>query len=250
MQAYSDLFAKVYNRLWKDYANRIAPLIYEFFESSECQEKSLLDLCCGTGQLSVFFLEKGYRVVGMDLSSGMLKYARMNALPYMVAGQAQFVQRDASNYTLQETFGLVVSTFDAINHLPDMNALKGCFLSTISVLFDGGYFIFDLNTKKGLENWNHVNVNPDHDFFLVNRGIYDGSMDKAWTKITGFVRLESGLYERFDETVYNTAFKMESVKELLLEIGFQEVYFARASNLTQSISDPESETKVFLVCRK
>ena len=250
MQAYGDLFAKVYNRLWKDYAIRIAPLVYDFFESSECKEKSLLDLCCGTGQLSVFFLEKGYRVVGVDLSNGMLKYARMNALPYMAAGQAEFMQGDASKFTLQDTFGLVVSTFDALNHLPDMNALEGCFSSTLSVLVDEGYFIFDLNTRKGLENWNHINVNPDDDFFLINRGIFDVSMDRAWTKITGFIRLESGFYERFDETVYNTVFDMETVKEVLFEIGFQEVYYARGNDLTQSISGPENEAKVFLVCRK
>ena len=250
MQAYSDLFSKVYNKLWKDYAIRIAPIIHEFYESFGGRKKCLLDLCCGTGQLSVYFLEKGYQVVGLDLSDSMLNYARRNTLPFLVTGQAQFIQGDAADFVLDETFGLVVSTFDAMNHLPNVDALKGCFHSTFKVLDDGGFFIFDLNTKAGLQNWNHINVNTDENFFLINRGIFDDSMEKAWTKITGFVRKESGLYERFDETVYNTVFQMETVKEMISDVGFNEVYFARGGDLTQAIFEPESEKKVFLVCRK
>ena len=133
MQAYGKPFARVYNRRWQDYANRIAPLIHAFYESESPADrrKFLLDLCCGTGQLTAYFLEKGYRVVGLDLSKGMLEHAREKALPYMVAGQAQFVQGDAADYQLDETFSLVVSTFDALNHLPDMDALAGCFRSTL-----------------------------------------------------------------------------------------------------------------------
>ena len=252
MQAYGDLFAKVYNHLWKDYANRIAPLIREFFESTATgkHQKTLLDLCCGTGQLSVHFLEKGYRVVGLDLSKGMLKFARENSLPYMAAGQAKFIQGDASKYSLDESFGLVVSTFDAINHLPDMGALKGCFQSTLEVLIDGGYFVFDLNTRKGLLNWNRLSIDPDDDIFLFNRGLFDDQMERAWTKITGFIRMEEGQYTRFDETVFNTVFEMEAVEEMLEDCGFSGVYFAEGTNLAHPITTPESEVKVFIIARK
>ncbi len=250
MQAYGNLFARVYNRLWKDYADSIAPFIHEFYEAVIPRSKTLLDLCCGTGQLSVYFLEKGYQVVGIDLSNGMLNHARKNALPFMVAGQARFVQGDVSNFKLDESFGLVVSTFDAINHLPDLRALEGCFCSTFYVLNDGGYFIFDLNTRLGLRNWNHINITPDQDIFLVNRGIFDDNMERAWTKITGFVRNEEDFYERFDETVFNTVFEMEEVKTMLEDTGFRLVYFAKGTDLSTPILDPESEMKVFIVCRK
>lgn len=252
MQAYSKLFAKVYNYLWRDYADRISPLIFDFYEATATGnvEKSLLDLCCGTGQLAAFFLEKGYRVVGLDLSEGMLAWARERSQPYLVSGQARFVQGDAANFELADVFGLAVSTFDALNHLPDMDSLKGCFQSIFRVLVDGGYFIFDLNTAHGLANWNSINITPRDDFFLVNRGIYDEHTVKAWTKITGFVRNEEGLYERFDETVYNTVFQMQTVYDSLVDAGFGPVYMARGEDLGTPMDDPENESKVFFVARK
>ena len=61
MQAYNALFARVYNQKWQHYANRIAPLIMDFYEDTGIgqDEKTVLDVCCGTGQLSAVFLEHG-----------------------------------------------------------------------------------------------------------------------------------------------------------------------------------------------
>jgi SAM-dependent methyltransferase len=252
MQAYGRLFAKVYNQQWRGFANHVSPLIFEYYESSTIgkRNKTLLDLCCGTGQLSTFFLEKGYRVVGLDLSEEMLKYARENALPYITAKQAEFVQGDAADFKLSGKFGLVVSTFDALNHLPDEDALQTCFRSTFDVLVDGGIFIFDLNTRKGLTNWNGVVVQPGEEIFYVNRSIYDDLTIRAWAKITGFVRNEAGLYERFDETVYNTVFELGGVQTMLARAGFKKVHFAGVEALGTPIENPDQEPRIFIIAEK
>ena len=153
MQGYGRVFAKVYNLLWNDFADRIAPKVHDFYTATLAgqDQQSILDLCCGTGRLSQYFLEKDFRVVGLDLSEHMVAYARENNLEFVVAKQANFIQGDAANFSLDEKFGLVVSTYDALNHLPDEAALQGCFKSVFNVLQDGGYFIFDLNTQHGIE---------------------------------------------------------------------------------------------------
>jgi SAM-dependent methyltransferase len=252
MQAYGKLYAKVYNLMWQDYANRISPHIFEFYEATTTgkDHKTLLDVCCGTGQLSVYFLERGYNVIGLDMSEGMLACARENALPYLVSKRAVFIQGDAAGFEVENSFGLVVSTFDALNHLPDMDALRGCFQSVFKVLIDGGYFVFDLNTAVGLKNWNSLSINPGEEIFLMNRGVFDENTVRAWTKITGFVRNEDGLYQRFEETVYNTVFQMQKVMDSLLEIGFDSVYTAKGTDLEVPIQDPENEGKVFFIGRK
>ena len=239
MQSYGDLFAWVYNQKWQSYANRIAPLILAFYKSTPLGkvEKTLLDLCCGTGQLSACFLENGYRVVGLDLSDGMLQVARQNLLPYVVARQACFIQGDAANFELDQVFGLIVSTFDALNHLPDLNALRGCFRSAYRVLVPGGYFVFDLNTKLGLNNWNSISVDPGDEIFLLNRGIFDQDSDRAWTRITGFVRNPEGLYQRFEQTVYNTVYDLQQVMDCLFQDGFPTCYFATGTALHTPIEN-------------
>jgi SAM-dependent methyltransferase len=252
MQAYSRGFARIYNLKWINFAAQVAPCIQEFYERTRIGQsnRSLLDVCCGTGQLAVYFLERDYRVTGLDLSEHMLRYARENAAHFVESGQAKFVRADAAGFLLDERFGLIVSTYDALNHLPGDQALKGCFQSVFRVLEPDGYFIFDLNTRAGLMRWNGINIEDTEESLIVNRGIYDGQSDQALTRITGFVRNPDGSYERFVETAFNTVFDMDTVRRSLLDIGWRDVYFARAQDLSEPIAEPEAEGRVFIVARK
>lgn len=251
MQAYSKEFAEIYNTRWRKFAEQLAPHILDFYESTPIgqTDKSALDLCCGSGHLAVCFLERGYRTVGIDLSEHMLQHARENAHEYLDSGQARFIRSDVSDFTLTERFGLVVSTFDSLNHLENEQALSKCFQCVHDVC--DGYFIFDLNTRKGLTRWNNITVDEsDGDTVMITCGIFDEQSDKAWTKITGFTRTADGLYQRFDETVYNTVFRLERVKEALLESGWNSVHFARTQSLATPLQDPEDLGRVFVVASK
>lgn len=180
MQAYSQGFARVYNTRWAGFARQVAPLILDFYAATASgqENKDILDLCCGTGQLAVHFLEKGYRVVGLDLSEHMLHHARENARAYIESGQARFIQGDASDFTLDESFGLIVATFDSLNHLENEEALRRCFQCAEAAAVGEGYFIFDLNTRSGLRRWNSIQVDESsEDALIITRGIYDGVSD-------------------------------------------------------------------------
>jgi SAM-dependent methyltransferase len=251
MQAYSQGFARIYNTRWVSFANIVAPRILDFYQSTPQGQRGepVLDLCCGTGQLARHLLDNGLNVLGVDLSDHMLHYARQNTLQYIVSGQAKFIQADASQFRLDERFGLVVSTFDALNHLTDEETLISCFRSVHAVC--NGYFIFDLNTRSGLNRWNNVQLDDSgEDAFIITHSFYDGESDKAWVRITGFVLLDNGLYERFDQTAYNTVFELEKVKNALVETGWEEAYFARVQDLTIPLAEPEKEGRVFVVARK
>jgi SAM-dependent methyltransferase len=252
MQAYDDAFARVYNERWIAFAQTVAPAIRAFYEHTPlgASEHTLLDVCCGTGQLAVHFLEHGYRVTGIDLSPHMLRHARQNAARYVARGAARFAEADAASFTVEGTFGLAVSTFDAMNHLPDEDALRGCFASVYPLLRSGGFFIFDLNTRAGLYRWNGINVQDKPDALLINCGGYDPEAGRAWIRLTGFVRTAGGLYERFEQVAYNTAFELSWVRDTLLEAGWRSVYFARATDLGMPIAEPEKEDRAFIVAAK
>ncbi|MBX3010878.1 MAG: class I SAM-dependent methyltransferase [Caldilineaceae bacterium] len=250
-QAYGPGFAQVYNRRWTGFAQRIAPFLFDFYTRTPVAHthQTVLDLCCGTGQIARYFLERGYQVVGLDLSAPMLALAQENTQPYLDSGQVRFVQADATDFSLDEQFGLVLATFDALNHLPDLPALRQCFACVAAVC--AGYFIFDLNTRIGLRRWNNIEVDDrDEDMTIVNHGIYDVSSERAWMKVTGFIRNAAGLYERFEQTAYNTLFAMHEVRAALLETGWQTVYFARFQDLTTPLADPETEARVFVVAHQ
>ena len=252
MQAYGRSFAYVYNKRWTGFAHRVAPLIAEFYASTSAGEARhpVLDLCCGTGQLALHFLEQGYRVTGLDLSKHMLQYANENASSYVESGQAQFVHADAVEFSLDQQFGLVASTFDALNHLDGEEALESCLRSVYAVLIDEGYLIFDLNTRGGLMRWNNIHIDESEEAMIVTRGIFDGQGKRAYTRVSGFIRAANGQYDRFEETVYNTVFDMAWVRDTLLRIGWREVHFARYEALAVPIAEPEEEGRVFFVARK
>jgi SAM-dependent methyltransferase len=189
-------------------------------------------------------------VTGLDLSEHMLQYARENASAYVESGQAEFLQADAASFVLDRQFGMVASTFDALNHLESEDALQACFRSVFAVLIEGGYFVFDLNTRGGLMRWNNLSVDDSDEAMIVTRGIYDGKGSRAYTRVSGFIRAANGQYDRFEETVYNTVFDMDWVRDTLLQTGWREVHFARYEALATPIAEPEKERRVFFVARK
>ena len=252
MQAYGPGFAKIYNLRWADFARRTAPVLREYFAQSPIgdAERSLLDLGCGTGQLAREFLDHGFRVTGLDLSADMLEYARENCADHIAAGQARFERGDITRFSMADHFGLVVATYDVLNHLENLEALRQCFRSVFPVLVDEGKFIFDLNTRLGLQRWNNLAVDDGEELCLITRGVYDGRGDRAWMRITGYVRAGRETFRRIEETVYNTAFNLAEVRQALLQAGWASVHFARFPDLGVPLDDPEREGRVFVIAHK
>ncbi|MCD4775039.1 MAG: class I SAM-dependent methyltransferase [Candidatus Aegiribacteria sp.] len=250
MQAYGRIFSIVYNQRWSGFSRQIAPKILDFYSRTHIGKvsKSVLDLGCGTGQLALHFLENEYKVVGIDRSEYMLRYANENTQEYVNSGQARFILGDITNFQLNEKFGLVVSTYDTLNHLSDEKELIRC-INCISAVCEG-CFIFDLNTRVGLTRWNSIHIDDSDEMLVITRGIYDGHGDRAWTMISGFVKQEDGTYQRFDETAFNTVYDLEKVKKIIIQSGWPNVYFARAQDLAIPIEEPEKEGRVFVVAYK
>jgi SAM-dependent methyltransferase len=249
MQAYGKDFARVYNLRWNNFAQQVAPRLRAYYESTPLgqENRAVLDVCCGTGQLALHFLDSGYTVTGIDLSPAMLEHARANTAPYVLGGQVNFVQADAADFTLEPGFGLAVSTFDALNHLPDLDALRGCFASVYPAVLPGGTFIFDLNTLSGLKRWNSIMIDDTPEMMLVNRGLVDYAANRAYSHISGFIRTSENLYERFEETAYNTIFALDDVRAALLACGFRAVRFCRLQELYTPLNEPENESRIYIV---
>ncbi len=248
MQEYGKAFAGVYNRLWTSFALQLAPVIHAWHRAmAPEQARRILDVCCGTGQLLLYFLERGYTGTGVDLSADMLAVARENCRRYLDEGAVDFLNADAADFTLPGRYDIAVSTFDALNHLPSLAALHSCFSRVRAVLAPGSPFVFDLNTEKGLRRWNGVTVEDGDQVVLINRGLYARGMDRAYTRITGFTRTGADTWTRFEETAYNTVFRMADVREGLQRAGFSDCWFAAGRVLAQRASDPEDQDRAFVV---
>jgi len=209
----------------------------------------VLDLCCGTGRLSRLLLEQGYTVTGLDLSPHMLEHARRNCEDHLREDHAAFLLADAADYTLARPVDAVLSTYDALNHLPGENALRGCFRSTHAALRPGGWFVFDLNTAFGLENWSNLYVRELNDATIINRGAFDRDAARAWMTMSGFFLDGNGHWQRFSETVFNYCHIMADVLDWLRTAGFTQAWCARLRELNTPLADPEAERRVFVAAQ-
>jgi SAM-dependent methyltransferase len=252
-QAYSEPFARIYNEYWSPFSRRMAPAILDLLARTEVPSttgRTVVDICCGTGQLASELTAHGYQVIGIDLSEPMLRHARTNNAEAIAAGRAAFTVQDAASFVVDRPCAYAVSIFDALNHLPDEAALRGCFRSVHAALCDRGLFVFDLNTARGLARWNGIDIQDSEELVLINRGIYAEGATRGFTAITGFVRRNDGAYDRFREVVYETLFESDRVRELLAESGFVDTYIASAPDLTIPAGSERTLERAFFVCRK
>jgi len=134
-----------------------------------------------------------------------------------------------------------------LNHLPDLDALESCARSALAASIEGGWFVFDLNTRRGLDRWRGISVQDIEDTFVVTHGLYDTGDTHAVTRLTGFLRGEDGRYERFDERISNTVFEVADVFDRLRAAGWSDPYAARLDSLDDAEPDPEARGRVFVL---
>ena len=110
------MLIKTYNATVKEYVahefdNPSMEKNYEKFLSLNQKKSKILDVGCGPGQASKRFAEKGHKVLGIDLSEGMINFARKE-IP-----KAKFLVMDIENITLKEKFDAIWAAFILV-HIP------------------------------------------------------------------------------------------------------------------------------------
>lgn len=142
-----DPWAWLYNKSEAALAcQRLLPSLEKLLFPQIPQGAKILDLCCGTGQLTQQLILRGYQVIGLDGSEQMLYYARENA------PQAQFILGDARAFEFPATFDAVICTDSALNHLMSYGELKSVFSNVSKSLKNNGIFWFDLGLEKRYRN--------------------------------------------------------------------------------------------------
>ena len=251
---YGGLYAQVYQTKWCRFANELAPRIMEFWENARPvgPAGSVLDICCGTGDLAAHFCERGYRVTGIDKSEDMLRIARKRLKQHMKSGLAQFVNADARSFVLNKTYELVVLTYEAMQHLENgIRDVEACLRSVASVLDTNGFLVFDLITHVGtMFERNGVEVLDGQNLMLIQRSIYDTVCRMCHVRTTGFIPAADGRWERFEHTVHTVVYSMAEMTSVLLKSGFQRIRYASFHDLDLTVDDPDREDRVVVIAKK
>ncbi len=112
---------------------------------------TVLDLACGTGRLSWLLAEKGYEVIGADLSSDMLAEAMAAGEGRRVTERPMFICQAMEELDLYGTVQAVVCSMDSMNYLAP-EALKEAVRRVRLFMEPGGVFFFDVHTPEKLRS--------------------------------------------------------------------------------------------------
>jgi SAM-dependent methyltransferase len=102
----------------------------------------ILELACGTGQLTVPLASAGSQITGLDLSAPMLKVARERAAARNVS--VEHLQGDMRNFDLGRRFALIFIARNSLLHLHSTEDILAAFAAVRRHLAPGGTFAFDI----------------------------------------------------------------------------------------------------------
>ena len=204
----------------------------------------VLDLACGTGNITLPLLKCGYDMIGVDLSGDMLNIARNKK----GGDKVLWLCQDMRSFELYGTVGAVVCCLDSINYLTSRNGLSKCFSLVHNYLDPNGIFIFDVNTPYKFEH-----IYGNNHYILEDDGIYCG-WQNYFDKKSGLCDFElsffyengDGSYTCLDETQTERCYSIKTVTDLLIKNGFE---------IIKIISDFEgsplkdTDERAYFVCR-
>ncbi|HEX2938313.1 MAG TPA: methyltransferase domain-containing protein, partial [Ruminiclostridium sp.] len=213
------IFAKYYDTLMSDvdYDARTEYLC-EIFKKHNLSGNSVLDLACGTGAVTYRLAEKGFDVIGIDLSEQMLSAA---AAKSGCSDNPVFICQDMRHLDLYGTVSAAVCVLDGINHLPSRKSVEAAFSKVSLFLEKGGLFVFDLNTPYKMENilGSNAFVYDYDNIYCVWQNCYSSKNKTCYFDLT-FFENNGKQYNRYDESFSEHAYTTRQIQNALEAAGF------------------------------
>jgi len=223
---------------WADYLERI-------FTAFNLKPKIILDLCCGTGNMTVLLDKRGYDMIGLDVSEEMLDAARAKS-----SGNILYICQDMRGFELYGTVDAVICLCDSINYILDINELVKVFKLVSLYLNNGGLFIFDINTVHKFRNilgdGTFAEVSDDSAFIWDNYYDETGGVNEFQT--TFFVRDDkTDMYTRYDEIHNERAYTVDEIRNAIGESGLE---FCAVYGECGFDPPDENSERIFFVVKK
>ncbi|MCR5546177.1 MAG: class I SAM-dependent methyltransferase [Lachnospiraceae bacterium] len=211
----------------------------------------IVDLGCGTGQMTVRLRDAGFTMIGMDLSSDMLTIANEKRQP----GDILYTLQDMREFELHGSVKSFVSFCDSMNYITSKEDLLQVFQKVHYYLEEGGLFLFDMNTPYKYENLLAENTfaetRDEGSFIWENE--YDPESKTNVYDLTLYIKkdvlYQDGCedFEQFFETHIQHCFSVEEVENLLNESGLLFIECLDATTLEAAREDSE---RVYFVATK
>lgn len=265
MQAYSG-FASVYDTFMDNIPyDEWSVYLVNLLQKYGVKDGLVLDLGCGTGNITERLAMVGYDMIGIDNAEEMLSIAMEKKddlfdeeLPEKDKRQnILYLLQDMREFELYGTVDAVVSICDSMNYILKEEDLVSVFRLVNNYLESEGIFIFDLNTEYKYANVlanNTIAENREDSSFVWDNYYYPDEKINEYD-LTIYVRDEEleeeigqvGLFRRYEETHYQRAYSLDTIKQLLEEAGME---FVTAYDAFTHEPPKENSERIYIVAKE
>lgn len=237
-------FASIYDNLMQDIPyEKWVSYIKKIIEMEGANPQKVLELGCGTGNVSLPMASLGYEVTALDLSPDMLAVAEQKARN---AGlNINLVNQDMREMNLPQSFDMVLSMCDSLNYLTEEGDLQKVFGLVHKQLKEKGLFIFDLNSYYKISHifGNETYTLTDDEISYIWENSFDEATGICEMDLTFFLR-EGQLYKRFKEIHRERGYQIDRVVSYLESAGFHQI--RQYKELTFQVPTEETERIYFV----
>lgn len=248
MEAYTG-FAEVYdlfmdNVPYEQWAEYITGLLREY----GIEDGLVLDLGCGTGTMTELLAEAGYDMIGIDQSEEMLEEAleKKEASGHDIL----YLCQDMREFELYGTVRAIVCVCDSMNYiLEEEEILDILSAAAYNYLDYDGLFIFDLNTEykyREILGEQTIAENREEGSFIWEN-YYDEAQRINEYQLTLFVKEKEDLYRKFEETHYQRAYSLDTVRNLVECSGLRLLHMYDAFTREPAREDSE---RIYVICQR
>ena len=248
MEAYTS-FAAVYDTFmdnipYEEWEKYLKSLLYEY----GVREGLVLELGCGTGNMTEILAQSGYDMIGVDNAEEMLEIAIEKR---MKSGLDIFyLQQDMREFELYGTVKAIVSVCDSVNYILEEEELEEVFRLVNNYLDPGGVFIFDFNTVykyREILGDQTIAENREECSFIWDNYYYEEERINEY-ELSLFIREgDSELYRKYQETHFQKAYDLETMKRLITQSGLE--YITAYDAFTKEAPTRVSE-RIYVIARE
>lgn len=220
----------------------------------------VLELGCGTGNITERLAKEGYDMIGIDNSYDMLDVAMEKKFDSEL--DILYLCQDMREFELYGTVAAIVSVCDSMNYITEYNDLVQVFKLANNYLDPDGLFIFDLNTRYKYMQIGDKTIaeNREKASFIWENTFYEEENINEY-ELTIFQQIESDensstdtdddtnipLYEKYTETHYQRAYTLDEIKSALKDAGMS--YITSYNAFTH---DPVSEDneRIYVIAKE
>lgn len=246
MEVYND-FAEVYDLFMEDIEyDKWVNYLENIWNKFNIKPNLMAELGCGTGNITHRLAQKGYDMIGIDISDTMLLKAKEKAVEDNL--EILYLMQDMREFELYGTVDCIISLCDSLNYITEEEDLLEVFKLVNNYLEPKGLFIFDMNTEYKFKNilGDNVFAETEKNAAYIWENFYDEEEKINEYYVNFFVKEEkSQLYRRFEEEHYEKAYDIETVKRLIEKAGLK--FLAVYDAFTFEAPKSDSERIYFVV---